>query len=158
MKKILILMLILNFIIHIDVVNALSCDECGQYQEGTTAHFNCLSECTETEQKTTYSKIQCGDVKIPYIFAKTSSIVVMVLQILVPVIIIVIGSFDLIKAIVAQKEDEIKKGWQTFIKRLIVGVIVFLVIAVVKFVIGFVADNSELNCIDCFVNDKCDVN
>ena len=42
----------------------------------------------------------------------------------------------------------------TFIKRLLAGVIMFLVFLIVKMLVNFVADDSEgiLNCANCFVN------
>ena len=162
MKKIMILLfLVFSFNLNLSSVLAISCDECSQYSEGTTAHLNCINNCTEENESNsnTYSKIQCGDTKIPYIFAQITSTVILIIQILVPVIIILFGMLDLGKAVMAQKEDEIKKGWQTFIKRLLIGVLVFLVIVIVKFIIGLVAENYEINCIDCFVNnDQCIVN
>ena len=54
----------------------------------------------------------------------------------------------------AQKEDEIKKGQQTLIKRAIAAVIVFFVIPLVQLVINFVSgDNDSIaSCFNCFVN------
>lgn len=46
---------------------------------------------------------------------------------IVPAIIIVLGTLDLFKAVIAGKEDEMKKAQKTFIKRVIIGVCVFLV-------------------------------
>ena len=46
---------------------------------------------------------------------------------IVPIIIIVLGTLDFFKAVIAGKEDEMKKAQKTFIKRLIIGVCVFLV-------------------------------
>ena len=106
----------------------------------------------------TYQKITCGDVTMPYVIAQITSIVILIIQVLVPIIIIILGMLDLGKAVIAQKEDEIKKGWQTFIRRLLIGMIVFLVIVFVKFIIGLVAENYEINCIDCFVNNNCQIN
>lgn len=81
------------------------------------------------------------------------SMVVKVIHIAVPVILVVMGSIDLMKGIIAQKEDEIKKGQQTFVKRLIAAIIVFFVIAVVKFVISAVAgtDSDIMQCANCFL-------
>ncbi len=81
------------------------------------------------------------------------SMVVKVIHIAVPVLLVVMGSIDLVKGIMAQKEDEIKKGQQTFVKRLIVAVIVFFVIAIVKFVISAVAgsDSDIMKCANCFL-------
>ena len=46
---------------------------------------------------------------------------------IVPAIVIVLGTLDLFKAVIAGKEDEMKKAQKTFIKRIIIGVCVFLV-------------------------------
>ena len=79
------------------------------------------------------------------------------IRIVVPVLLIFFGMLDLGKAVMAQKEDEIKKGQQTFVKRLVAAVIVFLVFFMVQLVIGLVApkgdeNNNIFNCIDCFIN------
>ena len=88
--------------------------------------------------------------------ADTVHLLVLIIQIAVPILLIIFGSFDFVKAITGGKEDEIKKGQQVFIKRAIAAVIVFFVIAIVKFLVGFVIDKSEsdnfLNCVDCFLD------
>ena len=48
-------------------------------------------------------------------------------RLIVPGIILVLGTLDLFKAVIAGKEDEMKKAQKTFIKRLIIGVCVFMV-------------------------------
>ena len=89
------------------------------------------------------------DVKI----ANTVHYIILAIQIAVPILLVIFGMLDLAKSIIAQKEDEIKKGQQIFIKRLITAAIVFFVIAVVKFLIGFVADDEGImTCFDCFIN------
>ena len=96
-----------------------------------------------------------GDnVKIDEKIANTVHIVILIIQIAVPVLLVIFGMMDLLKAIIAGKEDEIKKGQMTFVKRLIAGAIVFFVFGIVKFLISFVADDSEgiMNCAGCFIN------
>lgn len=96
---------------------------------------------------------------IPKKMVKLTKFIYIFLQVLVPIAIIILGSLDLLKAVAAQKEDEIKKGQQVFIKRLIGAAIVFFVFAIVKFIISIVSDNSTsiINCVDCFLknNDSC---
>ena len=69
------------------------------------------------------------------------------------------GMLDLMKGLTAQKEDEIKKGQNLFIKRLISGALVFLVFTIVQLVISFVADSDDKNniatCSKCFINGDC---
>lgn len=48
-------------------------------------------------------------------------------RIIVPILIIVLGMLDLGKAVIASKEDEMKKAQTTFVKRVIIGVIIFFV-------------------------------
>lgn len=54
-----------------------------------------------------------------------------VVSILVVVLLIVLGTIDFGKAVIASKEDEIKKAQGAFIKRIIVGVLIFLVPTIV---------------------------
>ena len=76
--------------------------------------------------------------KIAYIIA----LAVKIIQIAVPILLIVWGMLDLGKAVIAQKEDEIKKGQATFIKRLVAAAIVFFVVVIVKLLVNLVADGS----------------
>jgi len=79
------------------------------------------------------------------------------IQIGVPVLLIFFGMLDLGKAVMAQKEDEIKKGQQMFIKRLVTAAIVFLVFFVVQLVMGLVApEEGVMSCARCLINaDGC---
>ena len=89
---------------------------------------------------------------IPYV----TSTIYLIIEIAVPVLLILYGMFDLGKAVIAQKEDEIKKGQSTFFKRLIAAVLVFFVSFIVKLVIGFVSndDATIANCVNCFITGE----
>jgi len=81
--------------------------------------------------------------------------IINIIKIGVPLLLIIFGMLDLGKAVMAQKEDEIKKGQQIFIKRLIAAVIVFLVVFVVQLAINLVAGDDKAGiwkCIDCFID------
>lgn len=69
-----------------------------------------------------------------------------VIQWVVPVILIILGSIDLVKAVIASKEDDIKKGQQTLIKRLIAAVIVFLVPLIVSVIMGMIGQDDWKEC------------
>ena len=73
---------------------------------------------------------------------------------IVPVILVLFGMIDLMKAVIAGKEDEIKKNQMTFVKRLIAAALVFFVFVIVKLLVSFVADDSTkiMNCVNCFIN------
>lgn len=94
------------------------------------------------------------DQPLPYKLVYVIHLIILLIQFGVPLLLIIFGMLDLGKAVIASKEDEIKKGQQMFIKRLIAAVIVFFVVAVVKLVVGLAADESEniVGCIDKIVN------
>ena len=94
-----------------------------------------------------------GDVRIDTSIADTVALVIKGIMIAVPILLVIFGMIDLLKGVSAQKEDEIKKGQQTFFKRVIAAVIVFFVIAIVKAVVSAVSGNSEImDCANCFIN------
>ena len=64
--------------------------------------------------------------------------VVRVLQFLIPIGLILYGMLDLGKAVIAGKEDEMKKAQGTLIKRLIYAIAIFLVVTIDTFVKGLV--------------------
>ena len=101
--------------------------------------------------------VKCGDVipKMAEIIPKLTSTVVDLIKIGVPVLLIIFGMLDLGKAVMAQKEDEIKKSQQIFLKRLLSAAIVFFVFIIVEVVFNLVAngeDQTIWNCVDCFIN------
>ena len=88
-------------------------------------------------------------VNIPDELINVTSLIYKIILIGVPLLLILFGMWDLGKAVMAQKEDEIKKGQQTFIKRLIAAVIVFFVLVIVELVVKLVAPDgaSIMNCV-----------
>ena len=79
--------------------------------------------------------LACNGV-IPSEIAEVIAKIINLLKIAVPVILIIFGMLDFAKGLIAQKEDEIKKGQKAFITRLISGVFVFLVISIVQLVVN----------------------
>ena len=77
-----------------------------------------------------------------------------VVKIIVPVLLVIFGMIDLIKGLTSSKEDEIKKGQKTFIKRVVAAVIVFFIVSLVQLLISFVAgsDTNLWSCINCFLD------
>ena len=96
------------------------------------------------------SIVSCMDTKIP----KTVHTIILAIQIIVPILLVIFGMIDLIKAVVAGKEDEIKKAQGVFVKRLIAGALVFFVIAIVKLLISLTGDfdGGMTDCVNAFVN------
>ena len=106
------------------------------------------------EEATTVS---CGEITdIPSNIPKTTKVIYNLIQIFVPIVLVVLGMLDLAKAVMAQKEDEIKKGQQTLIKRLVAAAIVFFIFSIVKMVATYLSDNSSVgSCMNCFIKGDC---
>lgn len=83
--------------------------------------------------------------------------VFLIIKILVPVILIAVGSIDFFKAVMASKDDEIKKASKTLIVRAIAGIIIFLIPSILEFIVG-VFDDSNIykgsfkDCTECMLN------
>jgi len=91
---------------------------------------------------------------LPSKIAYLIHVVILAIQIVVPLLLIIWGMLDLGKAVVAQKEDEIKKGQQMLMKRAIAAVLVFFVVTIATIVIKFVADDSDtvVGCLDSIIS------
>ena len=119
------------------------------------------TETTDDKAWLTSSKVSCGPItnipaKVPEIF----SLLILLFEIAVPVILVIFGMIDLSKGVMSQKEDEIKKGQQSFIKRLIAGALIFFVVALVKLLVGVVGGSTGnktgiVACMNCFLNGEC---
>ena len=72
--------------------------------------------------------------------------VVKLLQWGIPMKLILFGMIDLGKAVMAGKEDEMKKAQNTLIKRVIYAVAVFLVVPIVGAAIGLVGSDDWKDC------------
>lgn len=65
-------------------------------------------------------------------------------QIGIPIVLIVLGTIDLGKAVVAGKDEDIKKNQNMLVKRAISAVAIFFVVTLVSFVFGmFGSSGSE---------------
>ena len=123
----------------------------------------------DTEFMNIQEYVSCGDAgyigplvdNIPAFIPSATSYLYNAVMVIVPIIIIILGSVDLVKGILSQKEDEMKKGRESFIRRLIGGVIVFLVVLAVKLLTYAIVGNTQsdayriVGCIDCFINNEC---
>lgn len=72
--------------------------------------------------------------------------VIDIIKILIPIALILFGLIDLGKAVIAGKEDEMKKAQGTLIKRVIYAVVVFLVVQIVVFATGLVGAEEWQEC------------
>ena len=102
------------------------------------------------------SYVSCGSTALPSEIAGIIRAIFLILQICVPLGIIVMGSLDFAKAVIASDADKIKKNQKKFITRLITGALVFFVFAVVKFAVRITDTTSGgyANCLNCLINSN----
>lgn len=74
---------------------------------------------------------------------------ILLIKIFVPVALVVLGMIDFAKAVMANKEDEMKKAQSSFISRIIAAIVVFLIIVITQFVINLMDDNSASEAWSC---------
>ncbi len=153
MKRVILLFaVIITFMLQLNIVKA---DDGNINLETGNNKFNNVN--TKT--------ISCGNnliSDVPNGVKNTVHTVYIVIQVAVPIIIVILGMIDLIKAITSQKEDDIKKAQMLFIKRLIAGALVFFAFVLVKMLISAVANDNEkdskasniVSCMNCFLNNK----
>lgn len=137
-----------------DVTNSNSCkvDGCAWNDEHSFCSPNGLSY------------LKCGDsYDIPEIVPKLTSYAVTLLKTVAPIILIVVSIIQLIKGIVASKEDEIKKAQGSLIKKVIIAALIFFVVTIVQFImLRVTSDDTEKgnlsSCLSCFLNgvDRCE--
>lgn len=80
-------------------------------------------------------------------------IILMIAKVLVPLIIILIGSIDLFKAVMSKDEKDLMKSVKSIGLRLLVGIFIFFVPTIVDVVIDLVRDgHNENQCVECVLN------
>ena len=89
----------------------------------------------------------CGDLG-PVI--KVLYNVVNLIRFFVPILLILFGSLDLAKAVIAGKEEEMKKSQSALIKRFIYAAAVFFIVTLVIFVTGFIEVDGATTWKNCW--------
>ncbi len=69
-----------------------------------------------------------------------------VICIIVPIVMIILGTIDLFKAVTAGKEEDIKKKQKALITRLIAGILVFLVPTIVTVLFNLIGVSDWKTC------------
>ncbi len=92
--------------------------------------------------------------------------ILLIFKIAIPILLIVFGIIDLGKAVIASKDDEIKKSVKSLAMRAAAGIIIFLIPTIIGFIMGFVNDFRDKDsaaykdfivCRKCIISPgKCD--
>lgn len=132
--------------------------------------FNYNARAIESNSNANYdtTTISCGSVKgIPKGITIFSRNLIKVIKVLVPVVLIILGIIDMVRAVSGNDEKVMKEASSRLIKRAIAAVLVFFVISLVQFVINVLSKaakdsgksdgddptNGIVECISCFISD-----
>ena len=133
---------------------------CRSYEDNMIKHFCPMSGCKLKD-------VSCNDLKkgylescnmtdIPKALPKYISSIINLFKILVPIVLVIMGMLDFLRAVIANDEKQMKESQSRFLKRVLAAVSIFFVVAVVQFTFRIVkTDGSFTECIDCFVNGTC---
>lgn len=111
-----------------------------------------------------YSNIEtCTDVDVNHIkacgcipaeVADITSKVYFILRLIGPIILLIIGGFEMAKAIAAQDESAIEKAKKKLVNKFIAAAAIFLVLTIIKFAVSLVADDISgvYKCIDILLD------
>lgn len=139
-------------------------DKCLNGQTGNGKYGCAWNEKYKFCSPTGLAYLSCGSGEtdahdIPEMIPKLTSYFILLLKTATPIILIIMGMVQIIKAIANSNEDEMKKAKGSLIKKLIAAVLVFFSISIVQFVVDQVVDDDEsgsvASCMNCFINNKC---
>ena len=97
--------------------------------------------------------VNCGGVAFPTGVVDVVHILILLLQIVVPIIVIILGSIDFAKATAGKNQDDILKKQKLFIKRLVAAGATFLIVSFVTLVVNMASDSTQLSsCAKCLTS------
>lgn len=145
------------FISFLCFINNVEAKKESVSQTVTSNISNTAEVSTSSDDVKLYRTVRCGNTELPENLVKLISIAITAIQVVTPLILIVTGMVDFLKATTSSNEDGIKKAQQTFVRRLIAGAAVFFIILIVKIVVGLVNtkdSGNAIKCIDSILNFK----
>lgn len=87
-----------------------------------------------------FMDVSCDDIQPIINFVKA---IFNLIQIVIPIGLIIMGSIDLGKAVLSSDDKEIKQATSKLVKRAIAAVAIFFLVLLVKLVMNLVSDNGN---------------
>ncbi len=88
--------------------------------------------------------IECVNTTLPDFLGYFISLIYIGIRIAIPLLLIIVGMFDMGRAIVAKKEEEVKKAQSLLIKKILLGVVVFLIPYLVEFIVKVATKDEQI--------------
>lgn len=99
--------------------------------------------------------LKCGeDIYFPVFLVKLVANLFQFVQIMVPVAIIIVGLIELFKAVIASDENKMTESKNALIRKIISGVLIFLIVAVVRFAFTVIPNfaDGDVDAMECMAN------
>jgi hypothetical protein len=85
--------------------------------------------------------------------------VLTIVKIVIPILILFFGVLDFGKAVVASKDDEIKKSLKSLLFRILSGTVIFFIPVLIEFAFGLVGSFGDIKsdyevCVNCLTSPK----
>lgn len=116
--------------------NATLANLCHSYDDSEIEHF-CSGTCTYPEM-VCEAEGECPKVLVP-IFKFIRMVLTPIIQIGIPVALILFGSIDMVRGVMANDEKAMKESVSRFIRRCLAAIVVFFIVTIVTVVIGLIS-------------------
>ena len=120
-----------------------------------TAKVRKTAKTLEPKIKEKYDKNPCDMVGVLKAFRVTRR-VINIIKILVPLVLIILGSIELTKVVMSGDQNQINKSVKTLIGKVIIGILIFFIPTIVNLFVNLVPKKSQssfYNCSACFFGD-----
>lgn len=127
------LILLITLLLGTTKAYALSKNSYGNINNNLVQNVNKIELNIKSSDLINILEVGCNDI-FPDSLRELINEILQYPRIIVPIIVIGLGTLDLAKAVIASKEDEMRKAQKTFVKRVIIGVAFFLIPAFVDLI------------------------
>jgi len=101
---------------------------------------------------------KCGNLeKIPKGLPKFTNVIYKLVKVIVPIILIVMGMIDFLKAVLASDEKQMDTNPKNFMRRIGVAVLIYFVMTSVQLLVKVIGGNNQKSissCFNCFINSE----
>ena len=101
---------------------------------------------------------KCGKLeRIPKGLPKFTNVIYKLVKVIVPIILIVTGMIDFLKAVLASDENQMDTNPKNFMRRIGVAVLIYFVMTSVQLLVKVVGGNNQKSissCFNCFINNE----
>lgn len=100
--------------------------------------LSCNMNVSATDSEAVFSLCETAAVK----GFRIAGMVILVIQVLIPVTIMILGTVDFFKAMITNEAKDMQASAQNLLKRFMIGVIIYFIPVIIKVILGTIATTS----------------